>query len=853
MPNTRTLQRAFSGGEVTPEFYGRIDDVKYQSGAAVLRNYIALPHGPAANRAGFAFVREVKNSAARTRIISFAYSTSQTFVIELGAGYFRFHTLGATLMNGSVPYEVVNPYAEQDLFDIHYVQSADVLTLVHPNYPPKELRRLGALNWVLSEISFAPTLAAPTGVTATATQAPSPNNLQYYRYKVTAVGAGTDESMGSAIAQTNIENNLLQTGAYNDITWQGVTGALRYNVYCESNGLFGYIGQTGGLTFRDDNIAPDISQTPPIPNTPFTIISGRIQSVPIAAGGSGYGTAATSGGEITAISVDDGGSGYTSPTLTVAGPTGSGASFTVNVDGTGAISSIDVDNSGSGYTHPVFTLSDTGTGAKINPTVTPVVYAVPTLTVTDTGGGAGAVLSPVVAGGIIVDVAVQDPGHDYVNPVVSVADVAGGSGAAFGPPVLTTAGGYPGAVTYFEQRRCFAGTGPQPQNFWMTRSGTESSLTYSIPSRADDAIAYRIAAREVNTIRHMVPLANLVLLTNSAEWRVAPVNSDVITPQTTSARAQSFVGANNVQPAVVNNNLIYIAARGGHARELSYSWQANGYITGDLSLRAPHLFDTYEVVDMAYAKSPYPICWCVSSNGVLLGLTYVPEQQVGGWHHHDTDGVFESVAVVTEGSEDVLYAIVRRVIGGVSRRYVERMATRLFSDPADAFFVDAGATYSGDPVMALSGLDHLEGKTVNILADGAVAPQRVVTGGAVTLDQPASKIQVGLPIVADLQTLPLAMQIDPAYGQGHAKNVNKVWLRVNQSSGIFAGPDADHLVQYKQRTNEPYGTPPALRSGEIDITLTPSWTNAGGQILVRQSDPLPMTIVSLNMEVAVGG
>lgn len=684
MPNVRTQQRSFGGGEVTPEFFGRIDDAKYQTGAALVRNFLILPHGPAANRPGFAYVRAVKDSSKKTRLIEFEYSTTQTFAVELGAGYFRFHTQGGTLMNGESPYEIANPYAEADLFDIHYVQSADVLTLVHPNYAPRELRRLGALNWQLTTISFVPTMTAPTGVTATATKATSPSNLTTQSYKVTTIGEdGLDQSLASASAECT--NNLNQTGAYNTISWTAVAGAKRYNVYKQSNGLYGYMGQTDGTSFTDDNITADIATTPPEQFNPF-------------------------------------------------------------------------------------------------------------------------------------------------------------SGA----------GNYPGAASYFEQRRCFAGTINKPQNIWMTRPGTESNLSYSLPTREDDSINFRVAAREANTIRHIVPLSNMVLLTSSAEWRVTSLNSDAITPSTISVRPQSYIGASNVQPLIVNNNLIYSAARGGHVRELAYNWQANGYITGDISLRAPHLFDGLEIRDAAYAKSPQPICWFVSSNGKLLGLTYVPEHQVGAWHHHDTDGEFESVCAVSEGAEDAVYAIVRRTINGQSVRYVERMGSRLFSDPADAFFVDCGATYDGAPNDTISGLSFLEGKTVNILADGAVHPQRVVTGGSITLDVEASKVQIGLPIEADLNTLPLAMQIDSGFGQGRYKNINKVWIRVHESSGIFVGPTADKLTEAKQRTTEPWGSPPALKSEEIPVMLTPSWADSG-QVFIRQSDPLPLTIVSLTMEVAIGG
>ena len=683
MANIRTLQRSFSGGEISPEMFGRNDDAKYQSGLARCRNFIIKPQGPAENRPGFAFVRAVKDSTKKVRLIPFTYSTTQTMVIEMGPGYFRFHTQGATLMSGGVPYEITNPYADADLLDLHYVQSADVLTLVHPNYAPRELRRLGATIWQLTTLSFAASIAAPG---APSLSAAGHTSVKYtYYYVVTAVDSeGVSESAASGVS--SVGGNLFETGATVTISWPAVTGASRYNVYKMQGGLYGYIGQTKGLSIIDDNISPDLGKTPPIYDSVF---------------------------------------------------------------------------SGSGD--------------------------------------------------------------------------------------------YPGAVSYFEQRRCFAGTTNKPQNIWMTKSGTESNVSYSLPIRDDDRIAFRVAAREANTIRHIVPLTQLLLLTSSAEWRVTSVNSDAITPSTISVRPQSYVGSSNVQPVIINNTLIYGAARGGHVRELAYNWQASGFVTGDLSLRAPHLFDTFDIVDMAYAKAPQPMVWFVSTSGRLLGLTYVPEQQVGAWHWHDTDGVFESCTVVAEGGEDVLYCVIRRTINGASVRYVERMASRQFSDQADAFFVDSGATYSGVPADVISGLSHLEGKTVSILADGAVHPQRVVTGGAITLDVEASTVHIGLPIMADLQTLPITVQLqDGSFGQGRYKNVNKVWMRVYRSSGIFVGPSVSELTEAKQRTTENYGAPPALKSEEIPLVLTPSWADSG-QIFVRQSDPLPLTVVSLSAEVALGG
>jgi hypothetical protein len=372
-----------------------------------------------------------------------------------------------------------------------------------------------------------------------------------------------------------------------------------------------------------------------------------------------------------------------------------------------------------------------------------------------------------------------------------------------------------------------------------------------LPVEDTDRISVKVAAREVSNIQHIIPLAQMILLTGSCEYAEYTTSGGPITPSSIGIRTQSYIGASTVQPTIINNSLVYCAARGGHVREMGYSWQSNGFVTGDLSLRTANLFDLLTIVDQAFSKAPYPIVWFVSSNGDLLGLTYVPEQQIGSWHHHETNGVFESIATVAEGNEERLYAVIRRTINGQTVRYVERMASLLVGAIADCFFVDAGSTYSGAPVTSISGLDWLEGQTVAVLADGAVQNQKVVTEGAITLDHAASTVQIGLPYTSDLQTLPPALQVD-GYGQGRQLNVNKVWIRVFQSSGIFAGPTEDLLTEYQQRTTEPYGAPPSLQSGQAEIVMTPQW-NSDGQIFIRQEAPLPLTVVSLTAELSIGG
>lgn len=747
MSSTRTFFRSFAGGEITPELFGRIELSKFQTGLRTARNVIVLPHGPAARRPGTKYVLQAKDSTRAVRLIPFAFSADQTVAIEFGHLYVRFHTQGGTLLEANKAvvsivgstvtvtahgystgdwvfmggryhiitstgadtftttdlrgtasvatgttaarvYTLTTPYADTDLFDIHFAQNSDVLTLVHPSYAARELRRLGATNWTLTTVSFAPTLAAPGGLAVTPTIAVN-SNLSPQRYTVTAVaGDGVTESLPAASVGTS--NNLTLAGNFNTISWSSVVGATRYNVYKQRGGSFGFIGQTTGLSIVDDNVLADTLKTPP---------------------------------------------------------------------------------------ESIITLN-------------------------------------------------------------------------------TGANDYPSTVTYHEQRRFFGGTNARPQTIIATRNGTESNVTSSVPSQADDGIEFRVAAQQQNRIRHLVPLSDLMCLTPGAEWRIYADNEPAITPTSLTVKPLGYSGCNNVQPVVTSGSILYVQAQGSRVRELAYGGDAGGgsmYRSIDMSIMAPHLFNGFGISDLAYSRAPEQVCWAIRSDGTMLGLTYVPEQQVFGWHKHDTDGTFESVCVVAENNEDAAYVVVKRRINGVDYRYIERLNSRLFTAQEDAYFVDAGLTYDGAPATTFSGLWHLEGKTVQILADGAVEPERTVTNGQVTLTNAASVVHIGLKYTTDIQSLPLAFEGAVAAGQGMLRNVNAAHLRLTQTSLFRVGPTFDDLTPSRSRTvSDPYDSPPSLKTLEERVQISGSW-NTDGSVCVRQDQPLPLTLLSMTLEVTTGG
>jgi hypothetical protein len=265
-------------------------------------------------------------------------------------------------------------------------------------------------------------------------------------------------------------------------------------------------------------------------------------------------------------------------------------------------------------------------------------------------------------------------------------------------------------------------------------------------------------------------------------------------------------------------------------------------------------------VDWAFAEEPFKVVWVVRSDGQLLSLTFLKEQELIGWAHSDTNGLFESVAVVTEqtafGTVDAVYFVVQRTVNGSTVRYIERMAERIFPNGAsDAWCVDAGLQYSGSATSTFSGAEHLAGMTVTGLADGIVIPAFVMpSNGNFTLSTPASKVTVGLGFTAQLQTLQLDLGEPTA--QGKMKNITGVNVRVADTLGLKIGSTFDNLVPMKDLVLGNVGRMTnaivsGLVTGDAYTYLDPSWT-VPGQYCLQQSDPLPASILGVIPDVVVG-
>ena len=774
MAKAAPIQSSFNAGELSPTLEGRVDLQKYGSGCKKLQNFIPLVQGPARRRSGTYFVEEVKDSADRTWLIPFEFSETQAYVLELGDQYIRFYTNYGQVLAGTVSawatstayvvgdlrsnggtkyyctedhtsgtfatdlaagkwyaltgdvYEIPTPYTLSDLTSsngtirLRWVQSADVVYIVHPNHPPKKLSRFGATRWTLTNIDF---LGGPF----------------------------EDIDPDSAIT------------VYASAETGSVTLTASANLFVASD--------VGSLFLMEQKSLDGIPQ------------------------------------------------------------------WEVNK----TIAAADRRRS-DGKTYEALTAGTTGTVKPIHST--------------------GAVYD----GDPGVQWQFRDPGYGwvkitgYTNATTVTATVvsrlpsgAVGSGNAtnrwaFGK--WSVGRGWPSQIAFFRERLCFATN----QDIDLSVAGDYENFSDRDDGGqvvADQAISIEVASGQVNKVEWLAPSDGLLIGTAGAEFVLGEVTTDQpLGPDNVKITQQSTYGSRSVLPLQVGESVLFIQRAGQKLRELTYDFGQNGFKSSDLTVLAEHI--TFGgVTSMAYQQEPHSIIWLVKANGELLGFTFNREQDVLGWHRHilGGDGIVESVATIPSpfGDQDDLWMIVRRTIDGVTKRYIEYLWIDFDEDSSveDAFFVDSGLTYDGSPVTTLSGLSHLEGEEVAILADGSTHPNRTVDSGSITLQRSASVIHVGLPYDSILQTMRPEAGSRDGTAQGKTKRITDVIIRFLATLGAKAGPDENTLdeIQFR-RGSDPMDAPPPVFTGDKEVEW-PNGYDTDGFVVIKQEQPLPMTVVAI--------
>ena len=414
--------------------------------------------------------------------------------------------------------------------------------------------------------------------------------------------------------------------------------------------------------------------------------------------------------------------------------------------------------------------------------------------------------------------------------------------------------GYPAAIAVFEQRICYAGTTHQPQT--IRGSAIDDYENFKAGTDDTSAFTYTLAAQERNSIQWLVAQRVLLVGTNAGEWSIGGSNDTSLTASNVTVRRQSNYGSSPLQAKLINDVVLYTQRLGNKVREMTFSYEKEGYLSPDLTLLAEHITES-GIIDTAFQRVPQSIYWGITAAGQLIGMTYERDQEVVGWHRHPSQGLFEAIAVVSTGAgHDQIWVTVKRqrISGGVltDYRYIEVFDTAEWTDKADCFYVDSGKTYSGASTSTITGLAHLEGLSVSILANGSVQPNKTVASGQITLDVAATKAQVGLPYETIIE--PMRLDSDPAAGitQSQTKRIHEVSLRLNNSLGLTYGDGLTERYLTFRKTSDPMDSSPPLFTGDKDIEFDGDF-DVDPKLIIKQAQPLPLCLLAINIKYSITG
>ena len=417
---------------------------------------------------------------------------------------------------------------------------------------------------------------------------------------------------------------------------------------------------------------------------------------------------------------------------------------------------------------------------------------------------------------------------------------------------FSTATGFPAAVTFYEQRLVFASTTSQPQTLFFSVGG--SFEDFAAGTDGDDALTYTLGSNQVNIIRYLQAGRVLLVGTSGGEFVVTSSEDAPLSPTNAVVKRQATYGSADIQPVQVANVTLFVQRAKRKLRELVFDLNTDSYQAPDMTLLAEHITES-GIKEMSLQQEPDNVVWCVLENGKFVGMTYRREENVVAWHEHLLGGAFgtdafghaESVATIPgDLNEDDTYLVVKRTIGGATKRFIEYFKTFDFGeDVEDAFFVDSGATYSGSAATNITGLDHLEGQTVSILANGAVHPDKVVSSGAVTLDFSVTKAHIGLNFTSTLQTMRIDAGGTEGTAQGKTKRIHEVVLRLFRTVGVLVGSSETEIDRIPFRSSAGAMTSATpLFTGDKEIEFRGGF-DTDGFIVVQQNQPLPLTIIGI--------
>ena len=875
------IQANFSRGELSPRLHARIDIDYYKAGLKTCTNWTALRQGGLRKRPGFKMVKEVKDSTKKVRLIPFIFSTEQAYTLEFGNLYMRPYANGGVITTGggtitgitkanpavvtvtahgfangdkvyvtgvggmtqvnnleftvagvtantfqlsginSTAYttftsggiakkivEITTPYLEADLATLDYAQSADVLTICHQNYQPHEISRTADTAWSIATCTFkdGPYLDEPVNNT---------NALKPDIRNVVHTGGTTSYANVFDGDEGSVENTYTNAWQLSYTLGTTPSSAVCNNYYVQQGGYKGYQRLVTAWTFEGyDGTSwqclhrvADQGSWGTGEKRFYDFVNAKAftayRMVCTASGGGNENT----GNNTQAMQLAEVGWGYNgdyAPTMTL------------TFDSTSNV------NDGAG-----FTSNDIGRPIRFYASDAKWRWFIIT-----------GVTSTTVVTGRMYGYALPD-----TNKILRWKLGA------------WRAGQWPSKVSFYESRRVFARSIGEINVINFTKTADFYDFGTSQPLVDDDGIRVRLLSGQVNSITWLAEAEKLVIGTVGNVRVLGKANDNAGFGATNfDQKRQTSTAAKEVKPVSVGSVVLFADYYGKIIREFIYDLNQDGYIAPDVSILSDHLLRA-GIVSMAYQGVPDSTVWIVTADGGLVAMTYEREQKIVALTRitvagadTGTSAFVESVCSIPGSGRDEVWIVVRRTVGGVTKRYIETLAPEFeYMATEDGVFLDSSLSYSGAATGTVSGINHLIGRTVWALADGLVVRNLTVSAsGSITLpnSQTAAKIHVGLPYTATLTTLALneAGQQDGT-GLSRRKLLNDVRVSVMDALGLKAKglTSIDSFDVFQRDQDDPVNAQMNQRTGNYPVNFDMSWRD-DGQFTLFSDDPLPCTL-----------
>lgn len=836
MVRVNPLSQSFNAGELSPWLAARTGFSKYPAGLDTCLNLVPLVEGGLMRRPGSRHVAEVKDSAAKGRLKRFEFSADQAYQIEMGDAFFRFYRHQAQLSVANTDGAISNGTFASNITGWDDRSSGGAGNAISHDSTNGRLT-LETSGTAADDIGW----AEQDVVISSGFQ--SVEHVLRFRV-IGAAGDRIELRIGTTSTGSEVVVDVLFEVGYHCYAF--TPGATTFYVQFRNRGSF----RDKDVQIDDvsliDNAAVEIAT--PYATADLFEIDGPQSADVLYLFHDSYPTYKLSrlgnaSWSLTLVAWEDGpylDTNTTATTLTPSATTGLGITVTAS-----AIAGI---NGGLG-----FQTTDVGRLVRIDNPSSGINWGY----------------------AIIVS---------RTSTTVVVADVRRAFGATtadanwrLGAWSGTT--GYARAAAIYEDRLVGGGNDDDPQTMHFSQSAADfenfspdsadaTSGAWDGEVQDNDAFSRTISADDVNTIQWFASQRRLTVGTSGGEWIVSSTG-EVLTPTDVGIRRHTKFGCARIKPVQVGNRLLFVQKAKRKVIEHVYSFDADSYVGFDMTRLSRHI--TFGgIVEMAYAQEQNRVVWAVRNDGVLLGMTYNRDEDIIGWFRSVMGGSFgsgdpvvESVSVIpgTNGAgqvqdstdRDEVWLIVKRTINGATKRYIE-VLERDFEDghaQEDAYYADSVITYDGASTTSITGVDHLEGETVSIWADGAVQPTKTVVSGAITLDTAASVVQIGLPYTHRMKGLKLDVGGVAGTAVGKKKQIHALTFVVLNSHTMQYGPDTATLIatDFREVSDDMDEAAP-LFTGEHNVDFDGDW-DQDARIVVESSDPAPFTLLALAPEMFV--